>query len=262
LSSQTSKNSSQKKGGKKFPMDSEVTRVVLIFLLLLVIVALLVAAFMSLGHGAENTNPNNVYQITLPPDENNVVAEQPATTADPNHGNTETEAIPAEVLDPSLVTTESVTYIETAPAVETAPGAETALTAPDGAVDAPMTQYTTTGARPDSPTPVYIATTDPYSGIATLAPPLTTAGTGTDLTGNPTTVTTTVAQNTPGDGTITNTNYVVSLSGSASIYSSPNGSSNGTVGVNGSFTIVQEMTDTAGVKWGKLKSGAGWVRLN
>ncbi|MBR0484398.1 MAG: hypothetical protein IJJ69_06425, partial [Oscillospiraceae bacterium] len=115
MSNQTSKNSSQKKGSsKKFPMDSEVTRVVLIFLLLLVIVALLVAAFMSLGHGAENTNPNNVYQITLPPEEN-VIAEQTATTADPNHGNTETAPIPSEVLDPSLVTTESVTYIETAP---------------------------------------------------------------------------------------------------------------------------------------------------
>ncbi|MBR0484714.1 MAG: hypothetical protein IJJ69_08075, partial [Oscillospiraceae bacterium] len=129
-------------------------------------------------------------------------------------------------------------------------------------VDAPMTQYTTTGARPDNPTPVYIATTDPYAGLATLAPPLTTSGTGNGLTGNPTTVTTTVAQNTPGDGTVTNTNYVVSLSGSASIYSSPNGSANGTIGSNGSFTIVQEMTDSAGVKWGKLKSGAGWVRLN
>ena len=261
MSNQTSKNSSQKKSSsKKFPMDSEVTRVVLIFLLLLVIVALLVAAFMSLGHGAENTNPNNVYQITLPPDENNVIAEQPATTADPNHGNTETEPIPAEVLDPSLVTTESVLYIETAPVAEPLPEGET--TAPVSGIDAPITQYTTTGARPDSPTPVYIATTDPYSGIATLAPPLTTSGTGTGLTGNPTTITTTVAQNAAGDGTITNTNYVVSLSGSASIYSSPNGSSNGTVGVNGSVTIVQEMTDSAGVKWGKLKSGAGWVRLN
>ncbi len=261
MSSQASKKGSQKNGGKKFQMDSEVTRIVLIFLLFLVIVALLVAAFMSLGHG-ENTNPQeNVIQIQVPTEEN---GETIATTVDPNHGNTETETIPAEVLDPSLATTEEITYSDTIPPEtmpgETAPGGEPAVpgetTAP-GAVT-PSAQYTTTGARPDSPTPVYVATTDPYSGIATLAPPLTTAGNGS----NATTVTTTVAQNTPGDGTITSTNYVVSLSGSATIYSSPNGSSNGTIGSNGSFTIVQEMTDSAGVKWGKLKSGAGWVRLS
>ncbi len=243
MASQTSKKGGQKKGGKKLQMDSEVTRVVLIFLLFLVIVALLVAAFMSLGHG-DTSAPGNVYEISLPDEDETI--ELPATTADPNHGNTETEPIPAEVLNPELATTASV--VMTAPVM----------------TEAPVTQYTTTGARPESANPVYITTTDPndpYAGIATLAPPLTTAWTG----GTVTTVTTTVAQeqnNTPGDGTVTNTNYVVSLSGSATIYASPNGSSNGTIGSNGSFTIVQEMTDTSGVKWGKLKSGAGWVRLN
>lgn len=259
MSSQTSKS---KKNSKKFPMDSEVTRVVLIFLLLLVIIVLLVAAFMSLGHGAENTNTGNVYHIEAPAEEDPTAATEPiVTTTDPNHGNTETEPIPAEVLDPSLATTESVTYIETSLdiAPETDENGETiAMPETTGVVYTAASPYTTTGARPDSPTPVYVATTDPYAGIATLAPPLTTAG---GSNGN-TTVTTTVQENTPGDGTISNTNYVIALSGSAGIYSSPNGSSNGTIGSAGSFTIVQEMTDTAGVKWGKLKSGAGWVRLN
>lgn len=245
-------------------MDSEVTRAVLIFLLLLVIIVLLVAAFMSLGHGAENTNTGNVYHIEAPvEEENSTVAEPIATTTDPNHGNTETQPVPAEVLDPSLAT-ESITYTETSldiapetvPAVETGENGEAAATS---VVYTAASPYTTTGARPDSPTPVYVETTDPYAGIATLAPPLTTAG--ESGMGN-TTVTTTVQQNTPADGSVTNTNYVIALSGSAGIYSSPNGSSNGTIGSAGSFTIVQEMTDTAGVKWGKLKSGAGWVRLN
>lgn len=242
-------------------MDSEVTRVVLIFLLFLVIIALLVAAFMSLGHGAENSNTGNVYHIeSLPDGTQPVTAAAPiATTTDPNHGNTETEAIPAEVLDPSLATTESVTYTETAP--ETMPAitvtdenGETLEAVQTSAVTyASISPYTTTGARPSNPTPIYVATT----GLATLAPPLTTAA-GSGVT----TLTTTVAENTPGDGTITNTNYTVQLSGSAGIYSSPNGSSSGTIGAPGTFTIVQEMVDTSGVKWGKLKSGAGWVRLN
>ncbi len=261
MSSQTSKN---KKNSKKFPMDSEVTRVVLIFLLFLVIIVLLVAAFMSLGHGAENTTAGNVYHIDSLPEDGQTTAPPVATTTDPNHGNTETETIPAEVLDPSLATTESVTYMETAPAVapevpETDENGETLEPVQTtGTTLAPVSPYTTTGARPDSPTPVYVATTDPYAGLATLAPPLTTAAGGSGGT----TLTTTVQANTPGDGTITDTNYVIALSGSVEICSSPNGSSNGTIGSAGSFTIVQEMTDTAGVKWGKLKSGAGWVRLN
>jgi len=34
-----------------------------------------------------------------------------------------------------------------------------------------------------------------------------------------------------------------------------------TVGADGTFTIVEEATDTAGNIWGKLKSGLGWVNI-
>ncbi len=261
MSSQTSKNGGHKKNSKKTPMDSEVTRIVLIFLLFLVIIVLLVAAFMSLGHGAESTNPQqgHVINIEAPADtQQATTAPPPSETADPNHGNTETQPIPAEVLNPELATTETFVYIpNTQPAVETAPPVDGTGEAPVGGTTAPVIAYTTTGTRPENPNPVYVSTTpDPYAGIATLAPPLTTAGDGT---GNGTTLTTTIA---PGDGSVTDTNYVIALSGSAGIYSSPGGSASGTIGSAGSFTIVQEMTDSSGVKWGKLKSGAGWVKLN
>ena len=263
MSSQTSKNGSRKKSSKKTPMDSEVTRIVLIFLLLLVIIVLLVAAFMSLGHGAESTNPQqgHVINIEVPTDTAGETAPPPVETVDPNHGNTETQPIPAEVLNPELATTESIFYIEnTQPVVETAPPIDHAGEIAIGETTAPVVAYTTTGTRPENPNPVYIATTDPYAGIATLAPPLTTAGGNNDTSNGITTVTTTVSQAEAGE--VSNTNYVTSLSGSTAIYSSPGGSSNGTVGSSGSFTIVQEMVDSNGVKWGKLKSGAGWVRLN
>jgi len=255
MPTQTPKNSSQKKGGSKTAMDSEVTRVVLIFLLLLVIIALLVAAFMSLGSGADSVSTDS--RIVIMMDGDNTSVSAPPETTSPNHGNAETEPIPDAVLDPENATEilqqPTMGEEETVPAVVTEPVS---------------TLVTTTGTRPANTSPVYIYTTE----IATLAPPLTTAYDPDRVT----TVTTTVANNdyvteapvqednTPsgGDGTITNTNYTVSLSGSAGIYSSPGGSSAGTIGSNGTFTIVQEMTDSNGVKWGKLKSGAGWVRLN
>ena len=106
MSNQASKKGNQNKGEKKVQMDSEVTRIVLIFLLFLVIVVLLVAAFMSLGHG-ENTNPQgNVIQIQVPTEGEGTVA---ATTADPNHGNTETEKIPDGGLDPPFAPKEGFT---------------------------------------------------------------------------------------------------------------------------------------------------------
>ena len=35
-----------------------------------------------------------------------------------------------------------------------------------------------------------------------------------------------------------------------------------TIGADGTFTIVEEATDTAGNTWGKLKSGLGWVNIS
>ena len=35
-----------------------------------------------------------------------------------------------------------------------------------------------------------------------------------------------------------------------------------TIGADGTFTIVEEATDTDGNKWGKLKSGLGWVNIS
>lgn len=229
---------------KKPGTDPEVTRIVLIFLLLLVIIALLVAAFMSLGgSGMPGTeDPSNVLQINLPTDEDGETIPTAEPTNDPNH-NVPTETIPVEILNP----TEKETADSDLPEIETG----NAL-APE---ESNATPITTTGERPANTTPVYVSTESP---IATLAPPLTTAG----EEGNPTTLTTTVAENSAGDGAAVSVNYTVSLSGSAGIYSEPGGSSNGTVGSNGTFTIVQEKTDSSGVKWGKLKSGAGWVRLN
>lgn len=56
----------------------------------------------------------------------------------------------------------------------------------------------------------------------------------------------------------TTSSYVISLKSTDLIYSTPGGSSVGTIGSNGSFTIVEEKV-VNGVTYGKLKSGAGWV---
>ncbi|MDE5792217.1 MAG: hypothetical protein K2H66_01680, partial [Oscillospiraceae bacterium] len=229
-----------------------VTRVVLIFLLLLVIIALLVAAFMSLGNGTVGDSGNTIPVAQIPTDENGetVPTSEVSTTIDPNH-NAPTETIPEEILNP---TSENEIDFSGEPADNTGETQEPVQTLVLEGDNIP--KMTTTGERPANTTPVYISTGD--TGLATLAPPLTTAG--YENNSGLTTITTTVAQ--AGDGTITSVNYTVSLSGSAGIYSEPNGGSNGTIGSNGTFTIIQEQTDSNGVKWGKLKSGAGWVRLN
>lgn len=54
------------------------------------------------------------------------------------------------------------------------------------------------------------------------------------------------------------TSYTVSLKASDLIYETPGGRQTGTVGANGVFTIVEDKW-ISGVKYGKLKSGAGWV---
>jgi hypothetical protein len=54
------------------------------------------------------------------------------------------------------------------------------------------------------------------------------------------------------------TSYTVSLKASDLIYGTPGGRQTGTVGANGVFTIVEDKW-VSGVKYGKLKSGAGWV---
>lgn len=66
--------------------------------------------------------------------------------------------------------------------------------------------------------------------------------------------------------TISNSNdtgksYTVNLKSTDIIYSSPGGNTKGTVGVFGIFTIVDERI-VNNVKYGKLKSGVGWVKLN
>ena len=58
--------------------------------------------------------------------------------------------------------------------------------------------------------------------------------------------------------------YVQALTAAhVDIYAGP-GSSYGITGSitdKGSYTIVEEATDSSGSKWGKLKSGAGWINL-
>ena len=54
------------------------------------------------------------------------------------------------------------------------------------------------------------------------------------------------------------TSYTVSLKASDLIYETPGGKQSGTVGANGVFTIVEDKW-ISGTKYGKLKSGAGWV---
>lgn len=52
----------------------------------------------------------------------------------------------------------------------------------------------------------------------------------------------------------------VSLKSTETLYETPGGKTKGTIGVNGVFTIVDEVT-VNGTKYGKLKSGAGYVKL-
>lgn len=52
--------------------------------------------------------------------------------------------------------------------------------------------------------------------------------------------------------------YTVHLDASDTLYDGPNGSKKGTVGTTGVFTMVEELV-VDGTKYGKLKSGIGWV---
>ena len=54
------------------------------------------------------------------------------------------------------------------------------------------------------------------------------------------------------------TSYTVSLKASDLVYETPGGRQISTVGANGVFTIVEDKW-VSGTKYGKLKSGAGWV---
>lgn len=54
------------------------------------------------------------------------------------------------------------------------------------------------------------------------------------------------------------TSYTVSLKASDLVYETPGGRQTSTVGANGVFTIVEDKW-VSGTKYGKLKSGAGWV---
>lgn len=54
------------------------------------------------------------------------------------------------------------------------------------------------------------------------------------------------------------TSYTVSLKASDLVYGTPGGRQTGTVGANGVFTIVEDKW-VSGTKYGKLKSGVGWV---
>lgn len=54
--------------------------------------------------------------------------------------------------------------------------------------------------------------------------------------------------------------YTVSLKSSDPVYKTAGGATVGTVGATGTFTIVEEKT-VNGVKYGKLKSGVGWVKV-
>ena len=55
--------------------------------------------------------------------------------------------------------------------------------------------------------------------------------------------------------------YTVNLKSTDLLYSTPGGNTKGNVGTTGVFTIVEEKT-VGGCKYGKLKSGVGWVRLS
>ena len=55
--------------------------------------------------------------------------------------------------------------------------------------------------------------------------------------------------------------YTVNLKSTDILYTAAGGNTKGTVGTTGVFTIVDETT-VNGCKYGKLKSGAGWVKLS
>ena len=55
--------------------------------------------------------------------------------------------------------------------------------------------------------------------------------------------------------------YTVNLKSTDLLYATPGGNTKGNVGTTGVFTIVEEKT-VGGCKYGKLKSGVGWVRLS
>lgn len=55
--------------------------------------------------------------------------------------------------------------------------------------------------------------------------------------------------------------YTVNLKSTDLLYATPGGNTKGNVGTTGVFTIVEEKT-VNGCKYGKLKSGTGWVRLS
>lgn len=61
--------------------------------------------------------------------------------------------------------------------------------------------------------------------------------------------------------TSTSTSYTVSLKSTDTLYATAGGNTKGTVGTTGVFTIVEEQT-VNGCKYGKLKSGVGWVKLS
>lgn len=55
--------------------------------------------------------------------------------------------------------------------------------------------------------------------------------------------------------------YTVSLKSTDILYATAGGKTKGNVGTSGIFTIVEDTT-VNGIKYGKLKSGAGWVKLS
>lgn len=61
--------------------------------------------------------------------------------------------------------------------------------------------------------------------------------------------------------TTTTKSYTTNLKSTDILYATPGGNTKGTVGTTGVFTIVEERT-VNGCKYGKLKSGAGWVKLS
>lgn len=61
--------------------------------------------------------------------------------------------------------------------------------------------------------------------------------------------------------TTTTKSYTTNLKSTDILYATPGGNTKGTVGTTGVFTIVEERT-VNGCKYGKLKSGVGWVKLS
>lgn len=58
--------------------------------------------------------------------------------------------------------------------------------------------------------------------------------------------------------------YTMRMKGNTPVHSGPGTEHEfvSTIGADGTFTIVEEATDTAGNIWGKLKSGLGWVNIS